>query len=69
MRRPATPPAVITRLNTEINKILRARPFRERMAAIGGDAAADEPADFAARAQIDSMRFGALIKARNIKGD
>jgi hypothetical protein len=27
------------------------------------------PQDFAARAQVDSVRFGALIRARNIKGD
>ncbi|WP_048441978.1 tripartite tricarboxylate transporter substrate binding protein [Caenimonas sp. SL110] len=65
----ATPPAVVTRLNTEINKILRSPAFTERMAAIGGVAAPMSPADFAARAQIDSARFGALIKARNIRGD
>ncbi|MES2635631.1 MAG: tripartite tricarboxylate transporter substrate binding protein [Pseudomonadota bacterium] len=65
----ATPPAVVTRLNTEINKILRTPAFTERMAAIGGAAAPMSPADFAARAQIDSARFGALIKARNIRGD
>jgi len=27
------------------------------------------PQDFASRAQIDSVRFGALIRARNIRGD
>ncbi|HSI52422.1 MAG TPA: tripartite tricarboxylate transporter substrate binding protein, partial [Ramlibacter sp.] len=31
-----TPPAVVTRLNTEINKILRSQPFIDRMNAIGG---------------------------------
>ncbi|MES2786694.1 MAG: tripartite tricarboxylate transporter substrate binding protein [Pseudomonadota bacterium] len=65
----ATPPAVVTRLNTEINKILRSPAFTERMSAIGGVAAPMSPADFAARAQADSVRFGALIKERNIKGD
>lgn len=64
-----TPPAVITRLNTEINKILRSQPFQDRMAAIGAIPAAGTPQDFATRAQIDSVRFGALIRARNIKGD
>lgn len=64
-----TPPAVVTRLNTEINKILRSPPFQERMAAIGGVPAPMSPQDFAARAQIDSVRFGALIRARNIRGD
>lgn len=64
-----TPQAVVTRLNTEINKILRTPAFQERMAAIGGVPAPMSPQDFAARAQIDSVRFGALIRARNIKGD
>jgi tripartite-type tricarboxylate transporter receptor subunit TctC len=64
-----TPQPVITRLNTEINKILRSPQFGERMVAIGGVPAPMSPADFATRSQIDSVRFGALIKARNIKGD
>lgn len=64
-----TPQAVVTRLNTEINKILRTPAFQERMAAIGGVPAPMSPQDFAARAQIDSVRFGALIRARNIRGD
>jgi tripartite-type tricarboxylate transporter receptor subunit TctC len=64
-----TPAAVVTRLNTEINKILRSPAFVERMNAIGGVPAPMSPQDFAARAQIDSVRFGALIRARNIKGD
>jgi tripartite-type tricarboxylate transporter receptor subunit TctC len=65
----ATPPAVVARLNTEINKILRSPAFSERMSAIGAVAVPMSPQDFAARAQVDSVRFGALIKARNIKGD
>ncbi|MEP6825137.1 MAG: tripartite tricarboxylate transporter substrate binding protein [Ramlibacter sp.] len=64
-----TPAAVVTRLNTEINKVLRSPAFVERMNAIGGVASPMSPQDFGARAQIDSVRFGALIKARNIKGD
>jgi tripartite-type tricarboxylate transporter receptor subunit TctC len=65
----ATPQPVITRLNTEINKILRSPAFIERMNAIGAIPAPMSPQDFAARAQIDSVRYGALIRARNIKGD
>lgn len=65
----ATPPAVVTKLNTEINKILRSPAFQQRMAAIGAIPAPMSAADFGARAQIDSVRYGALIRARNIKGD
>jgi tripartite-type tricarboxylate transporter receptor subunit TctC len=64
-----TPQPVVAKLNEEINKILRSQPFKDRMAAIGAIPAEGSPQDFAARAQIDSVRFGALIKARGIKGD
>jgi tripartite-type tricarboxylate transporter receptor subunit TctC len=64
-----TPPAVVARLNTEINKVLRTPAFVERMNAIGGEAAPMTPEEFAAKARVDSERFGALIKARNIRGD
>jgi tripartite-type tricarboxylate transporter receptor subunit TctC len=64
-----TPPAVVTRLNTEINKILGSQAVKDRIMAIGGVPAPMSPSDFNMRASIDSARFGALIKARNIKGD
>lgn len=64
-----TPQPVVARLNTEINKVLRSPVFIERMNAIGAIPAPMSPQDFAARGQIDSIRFGALIRARNIKGD
>lgn len=64
-----TPPAVVTRLNTEINKILRSAPYADKMNAIGGVAAPMTPQEFGQRAQADSVRFGTLIKARGIKAD
>ena len=64
-----TPPEVVSRLNREINKVLATPAVKERIAALGGVPAPMSPADFNARASIDSTRFGALIKARNIQGD
>ncbi|WP_332824579.1 Bug family tripartite tricarboxylate transporter substrate binding protein [Ramlibacter sp.] len=64
-----TPAAVVSKLNTEINKVLRSPAFVERMNAIGAIPAPMSAQDFGARAQIDSIRYGALIRARNIKGD
>lgn len=64
-----TPQTIVTRLNTEINKIVSSPAVRERIQAMGGVPAPMSPADFGARAQIDGTRFGALIRARNIKGD
>ena len=64
-----TPAAVVSRLNTEINKITGSQGVRDRITAIGGVPAPMSAADFGARAAIDGVRFGALIRARNIKGD
>jgi tripartite-type tricarboxylate transporter receptor subunit TctC len=64
-----TPAAVITRLNTEINKILGTPATRERIAALGGEAAPMTPQQFAQKASEDSRRFGKLIKERHITGD
>lgn len=64
-----TPAAVITRLNTEINKILNTQATKDRIAALGGEAAPMSPQAFAAKAAEDSKRFGALIRERGIKGD
>lgn len=63
------PQAVVTRINTEVNKILATPAVRERIIAIGGEAAPMTPAAFAQRADTDSKRFGALIRERGLKGD
>ena len=65
----ATPAAVVTRLNTEINKILNTQATKDRIAALGGEAAPMSPQGFAARAAEDSKRFGALIRERKITAD
>jgi tripartite-type tricarboxylate transporter receptor subunit TctC len=65
----ATPPAVVSKLNAEINKILGTKAFQDRITALGAIAAPMSPADFGARAATDSTRFGKLIAERNIKGD
>lgn len=64
-----TPPAVVARLNSEINKILASESAKNRIAALGGDPAPMTPEQFAAKAADDSRRFGALIRERGIKGD
>jgi tripartite-type tricarboxylate transporter receptor subunit TctC len=64
-----TPAEIVSRLNREINKILGSQAVKDRILAIGGIPAPMSPSDFNMRAAIDGARFGALIKARNIKGD
>ncbi len=65
----ATPNEVVTRVNAEMNKILANASIRERIVALGGEAAPGTPADFGARAATDSKRFGELIRSRGIKPD
>jgi tripartite-type tricarboxylate transporter receptor subunit TctC len=64
-----TPPDIVNRLNTEINKILSTPAFKERVAALGAEPAPMSPAAFGAKAQDDTQRFGQLIRERRIKGD
>ena len=64
-----TPPTIVSRLNQEINKILATQPVKDRIMAIGGIPAPMSPSDFNMRAAIDGTRFGALIRARNIKAE
>ncbi len=64
-----TPAAVISRLNSEINKILGTQAVKDRIAGLGGTALPLTPAQFAAKANEDSKRFGAIIRERKIVGD
>ena len=64
-----TPPAVVAKLNTEINKILGTPGVKERITALGGEALPLTPAEFGKRGMDDSQRFGAIIRDRKITAD
>ncbi|MGL6109657.1 MAG: Bug family tripartite tricarboxylate transporter substrate binding protein [Rubrivivax sp.] len=64
-----TPEAVVTKLNSEINRILATPALKERITALGGVPAPMSPAEFGAKAAEDSRRFGAIIRERKIVGD
>jgi len=64
-----TPADVITKLNTEINKILRTKPIQDRIIALGAEALPIPAAEFGAKAMEDSKRFGAIIRERKIAAD
>ena len=64
-----TPPQIVERLNREINRILTTKPVQDRIQALGGVPAPMTPAQFNAKAEEDSKRFGAIIKERKIVGD
>jgi tripartite-type tricarboxylate transporter receptor subunit TctC len=64
-----TPASTVTRLNSEINRILGTPALQERVLALGGVPAPMSPAAFQAKAEEDSRRFGAIIRERRIVGD
>jgi tripartite-type tricarboxylate transporter receptor subunit TctC len=64
-----TPAAVISRLNTEVNRALATPAVKERIATLGGVPAPMKAAEFQAKAAEDSRRFGATIRERHIVGD
>ena len=64
-----TPPAVISRLNGEINRILATAAVKDRIQALGGVPAPMTPTDFQAKAAEDSKRFGGIIREHKIVGD
>ena len=64
-----TPPAVVSKLNAEINKILATALVKDRITALGGEALALTPAEFGKRGADDSQRFGAIIKERKITAE
>jgi tripartite-type tricarboxylate transporter receptor subunit TctC len=64
-----TPRDVVDRLNREINKITQSKAIQDRVVAMGGEALAVSPSEFAAKATEDSKRFGSIIKERKIAAD
>ncbi|MDN8618241.1 Bug family tripartite tricarboxylate transporter substrate binding protein [Variovorax ginsengisoli] len=64
-----TPTQVIARLNLEINKALALPGPRERIAALGGEAAPMTPEQFRDKALEDGKRFGKVIREQKIVGD
>jgi tripartite-type tricarboxylate transporter receptor subunit TctC len=62
-----TPPAIITRLNTEINAGLADPGFRTRVAGLGGMIMPGSPVTFAAFIAAESEKYRAVIRAANIR--
>ncbi|MFN7425512.1 MAG: Bug family tripartite tricarboxylate transporter substrate binding protein [bacterium] len=61
------PPAVTTRLNKEINRVLTLPEVRDQMAAQGSEVAPGAPADLLAAVKTDLKRMGEIVKAAKIQ--
>ena len=60
-------PAIIKRMNTEINRILQTPAVSQRITDLGGEVATMSPQQFADQMKADAVRFGKLIRERGIK--
>ncbi|MDC6166238.1 Bug family tripartite tricarboxylate transporter substrate binding protein [Paucibacter sp. XJ19-41] len=61
------PPAVVAKLNSELNIAMQSPEVRERLARLGAEPVSNaSPAQFAAMVKADSERWGRLIRERKI---
>lgn len=62
----ATPKDIVTRLHTEIVKIMNSPDFRKRMDEIGAVPIGNSPAEMAAQIKHDTERFAKLVKEAKV---
>ena len=64
-----TPAAVVTRLNTEVNKVLKIPDVREKLETEGGEVLGGSPEEFAALLKAEHARWGKVVKDSGAKVD
>lgn len=64
-----TPAAVVTKLNTEVNRILAQEDIKTRLAALGTDIIGGSVQSFADQIKADVARWSKAIKASGAKAD
>ena len=62
-----TPKAIIDQLNAAANEVLKDPQLRELMLSQGNEIGGGSPAEFAALIKSESAKWGAVVKAANIK--
>ena len=64
-----TPRDLVTRLNREIDRILRTDEARKVIAAVSAEQISASPGEFASQVRQDRQRFGAIIREAKIHAD
>ena len=64
-----TPPLILERINTEVNKALATPEFRERLQRAGAEPVGGSIEDFRLRIAQESQRWAKVIKFANIKAE
>ncbi|MFC5499048.1 Bug family tripartite tricarboxylate transporter substrate binding protein [Caenimonas terrae] len=62
-----TPPAIVERLNRELNEVLRSDDMRARMQEQGAVGGSGSAAEFAAFVQREQERYAVIVRKANIK--
>lgn len=65
----ATPRAVISRLNSEVNKVLTEPEVNERFMALGYEVVGGKPEEFGLWLRSESSKWGKVISDNNIKAE
>ena len=65
----ATPKDIVTRLNTEMVRIIQSPDFRKRMDEIGAEPVGDTPAQMATRIGNDTANYAKLVKEAKVAID
>jgi tripartite-type tricarboxylate transporter receptor subunit TctC len=63
------PPAIVARVNAEMNKILRDPAIRERFHGLGFEVTGGTPAEFTAVMQSEAQRWSKVIREANVKAE
>ena len=61
--------AVVSRMNTETNKVLKTADVRKRLAADGAEAAGGTPGELASYHKVDFEKWAKVVKAAGVKGE
>ena len=64
-----TPPEVVTRIHTEVVKILNSPDLKAKLGPQGIELVTNSPADFARFIREDNVKWGKIIKEAGIKAD
>jgi tripartite-type tricarboxylate transporter receptor subunit TctC len=64
-----TPPAIVEKINAEVNKILKSPDVKEKFAAEGGGALGGSSQEFAALLKADYAKWGKVVKDSGVKLD
>ncbi|RTZ43287.1 tripartite tricarboxylate transporter substrate binding protein [Candidimonas sp. SYP-B2681] len=62
----ATPKAVVSKLSTEMMKIIKSPDFQQRLRQVGAEPLVSTPDEFAQRINDETVKFAKLVKAGNV---